>query len=185
MAAAPRSRAKGLVVRKGRLTKAPYEQALALATRKRPDFERAAELLLRADQARDARATYALGTWYLYGRHFRKDVRRGMRLVKRAAEAGIPDALFDLAVSYELGRTVPKNERKAALLYLKAALGGYYQAAYEVGRCYYYGIGCAADRPIGCTWIEYAAAHGVKPRVDADRGTERAAVSKRVSGKRK
>lgn len=134
----------------------PYETALARANDCDEPLSDLASLLTAAHEAGDARATYALATWYLHGRFFKKDMRKSIALLRKAAQNDVPDALFDLAVCYEKGAGVAKNPRKAIQLYLRAALHSEKQSVYEVARCYYYGIGVQQDRSIARVWQDRA-----------------------------
>ncbi|HXF77974.1 MAG TPA: tetratricopeptide repeat protein [Usitatibacter sp.] len=134
----------------------PYDAALLEMRKARPDLALSARLLERGDKAGDPRATYALGTWYLFGRYFPTNIRKAMQLIRRAAKENVPSALFDLAVSYETGNGISKNTELAATSYLKAALWGDPQAVYEVGRCLHYGIGFARNRAQAKIWFERA-----------------------------
>jgi uncharacterized protein len=144
-----------------------YDRALKQMQRKKPDLERAAILLADAAKRADQRAIYALGTWYLHGRHFKKNEQKDLRLIRKAARLGEPNALFDLAVSLERGIGIRADKRKAALTFLRCALHGGQDAAYEVGRCLYHGIGFPEDRLAAKEW--YA-----KARVDRRRQGNRA-----------
>jgi uncharacterized protein len=139
-----------------------YEMALKRAMRPNANYTEIAPLLTAAHESGDPRATYALATWYLHGRAFRRNVRKAVALLRVAASNGIPDALYDLAVCNENGEGTPKNESRAVELYLRAALLGEKQSIYEVGRCYYYGIGVKVDRAIARVWLDRAKDLGVK-----------------------
>lgn len=134
-----------------------YESALREAQKRRPHLVRAFELLTLADERGDARATYALATWYLHGKYVAQNVRKATTLLRRAAAKNISNALFDLAVSQEKGIGMPKNTRKAAELYLRCALAGGTEAYSEVGRCYYHGIGFPTDRRVARIWLNAGA----------------------------
>ena len=139
-----------------------YDAALKLASASDADYERLAPLLGAAHESGDARATYALATWYLHGRVFKKSLRKAIALLRAAAAKNMADALYDLAVCYENGEGVPRNDRKAVQLYLRAALQGDRQSVYEVGRCYYYGIGVGMDRSIARVWFDSAGELGIQ-----------------------
>jgi TPR repeat protein len=138
-----------------------YDEALRRSRRKGAQLEAVAPLLTAAHEAGDARATYALATWYLHGRVFKKDIRRSVALLRKAAKHQVPDALYDLAVCYEKGEGVPQNARKAFEFYLRAALEGEKQSVYEVGRCYYHGVGVARDRHLARVWLDRAEELGI------------------------
>lgn len=139
-----------------------YDEAWRKARRKGAEPDDVAPLLTAAHEAGDPRATYALATWYLHGRVFKKNVRRSVTLLREAAKRRIPDALYDLAVCYERGEGVSKNSRKAFELYVRAALQGERQSVYEVGRCYYHGIGIARDRRLARVWLDRAEELGIE-----------------------
>jgi TPR repeat protein len=147
-----------------------YDEALKIARRKSANLEQVASLLNAARESGDARATYALGTWYLHGRLFKKNIRKGVALLREAARRKVADALYDLAVCYEEGTGVRRNLKKAAELYVRAALEGERQSIYEVGRCYHYGIGVAQDRSIARAWLDRAEEVGVVEKLTSDRG---------------
>ncbi|WP_162243748.1 tetratricopeptide repeat protein [Ramlibacter sp. Leaf400] len=142
-----------------------YEQALRLATRKKPDLAQAKGLLETAHVAGDRRATYALATWLLTGNTVcSKDVRAAVRLLKLAAEADIAPAHFDLAVSHETGQGTRKNEKAAYRHFVAAALNGDDAALAEVGRCLYHGIGVGRDRKLAEVWFRRADMMGISIR---------------------
>jgi TPR repeat protein len=140
-----------------------YEKALVIARGANAPLAKVASLLTAAHEAGDARATYALATWYLHGHFFKKDIRKSIALLKESAQFNVPEALFDLAVCYEKGAGVAKNERKAIQLYLRAALHGEKQSVYEVARCYYHGIGVNQDRQIAGVWRDRAEEYETAP----------------------
>jgi len=130
------------------------KRALALVKTKGYDPVVALDLLQKADQAGNAEATYALGTWYLFGKHVKKNHRTAAQYLERASDRNYASAAYDLAVSYEKGAGVPKDKHEAFRLYMKAARLGDTQAAYEVGRCFYWGIGTAKDRSVAEVWFD-------------------------------
>lgn len=138
-----------------------YDRALKEMAIDEPNLEKAASLLEASREAGDKRASYALATWYLHGRHYRKNLRTALRLLREAAESNVPDALYDLAVCYEEGTGVAVNPSKAVELYLRAALRGEKQSAYEIGRCYYYGLGVEKDRRVARVWMNHAETLGI------------------------
>ncbi len=121
-----------------------------------PDYDGAIALALlrKAEEAGNAEAIYALGTWHLFGKHVRKDLKKATSYLERASSLDHPDAAYDLAVSYERGAGVAKDVAKAFSLYMKAALLGERQSTYEVGRCFYWGIGTNADRQVANVWFD-------------------------------
>jgi TPR repeat protein len=141
---------------------AAYAKALALVRKStgRLALRECVTLLQAASKLGHAPATYALGTWYLYGRGVRRNTQRAADLFERAARDGDPDAQFDLAVSYERGVGRAQNPRKAAHWYKEAATRGDVNARYELGRCLYYGIGVTNDHKEAAGWYRRAARQG-------------------------
>ncbi len=127
--------------------KSSYRRAFELAKRGIRD-KNVASMLWESHKAGEARATYALATWFLHGIHFKINQKKAVTLLRSAGKKGIPEAVFDLAVSYERGIGVPKSSVKAAKLYIKAALDGDRQAIDEVVRCVFYGIGIQKNRAL-------------------------------------
>lgn len=171
---------------------APYEAAFKEIQGEEPDWERAYRHLVRAHKAGDARATYAIGTWYLHGQYLPKRRQKGLAYIRKAADQGIAPAMFDLAVALETGDGVRKSSSRAAESYLKAALLGDREAMYETGRCLYYGIGIAQDRRLARIFLEFgrpietAGSDSVRRRETktlATRATAARASQRRASGK--
>ena len=120
------------------------EEARTLAvSRSKPARGKAFELLHRASRIGNAEASYAIGTWHLYGRHVPKNFSAAARFFERAAKQAYAPAAFDLAVMCETGRGVSKNLSRAFDLYLRAANLGDADAIRSVARCIYHGIGTA------------------------------------------
>lgn len=125
----------------------PYDKALSLMNRgATPD--KAYALLIEAMEAGDYRAHYAIGTWYLYGRHVKASVKKAVDLFKQAADHDVGYAAFDLAVCYEKGEGVKQDLKKAAAFYLRALRCGDSSAAEELRRLFYWGIGVEKNRAI-------------------------------------
>lgn len=134
----------------------PYDQALNLANSGVPGSEvKAFRLLEEASKAGDYRATYAIGTWYLYGKVVRKNVRKALEFFRTAAENGIPEAAFDLAVSYETGVGIKQNESMAAAYYLLALKNGLPDGAIELHRMFYWGIGVTRNRKVAMVFEDW------------------------------
>jgi len=126
-----------------------------------PDFDLATDLLNKALKVGNPEAAYALGTWYFYGRKFKKDIKKGIKLWQYAAKQNFPDAVWDLAISYEKGVGLKRDLKKAFECYQKAALYGEKNAFHAVGRCYYYGIGTQQNRTLAWIWLDKAKSLGV------------------------
>jgi hypothetical protein len=135
-----------------------YKAALATATQDTPDFASAYALLKEAMNEGDADATYALATWYLFGKepYLSLDYAEGARLLQIAADKGIPEAMYDLAVSFEDGLGIKQDEAKAFEYYLRAAIRGDADSVFNVGRCLFYGLGTREDQAQAQIWLERA-----------------------------
>jgi TPR repeat protein len=139
-----------------------YDVALKLARRTKNPPRKVYDLLLAADKEGDARATYALATWFLFGnRYCKKDYHQAVRLLKQAAKANIREAAYDLAICFEKGRGARKSFKGAFRCYVQAALLGDVQSHFEVGRMCFHGIGTAKDRDLAEVWLARAEALGV------------------------
>lgn len=131
-----------------------FKKAEKLALAKNPDLSQVYHLLNAAADLGNSDANYAIATWYLHGKYFRKDVKKGVSFLLKAIEKDHPSALFDMAICYEKGSGIKRNKRKAFECYLKAFLYGDTKSAFEVGRSYYYGIGISKNKKIAEIWIE-------------------------------
>ncbi len=117
--------------------------------------EQAYAHLLDAMKDGDYRAHYAIGTWYLHGRHVAKNLVKAARLLKNAADNDIAEAAFDLAVCYENGQGVKKNKTKAVAMYLRAMRLGDNAAANELYRVFYWGLGVSRCRSIALEFSKF------------------------------
>jgi len=138
------------------------KEALAEMQCRRPDLKKVFDLLTDSAKNNHPEALYALGSWYLHGRHVRKNLSTAIDYLKRSAELHYPAAWYDLAICYEKANGVKRSHKQAFTCYLKAALLGDKQSIYEVGRCYYYGIGVAINKGIGRIWLDNAELHGIE-----------------------
>lgn len=138
-----------------------YEEALKFAQQDDGDFGKVFTLLFQSYEDGDSRAAYALGTWYLHGKHVRKNLKKALHFLREAADESVKEACYDLALCYEQGVGVRKSEKRAVQYYVKAALAGDDQSIYEVGRCYYYGLGVKRDRGIAEVWLSAAEQKGI------------------------
>ena len=127
------------------------EKAKLLA--KNNDLTKAFDSLLAAEAKGSAEASYAIGTWYLFGKHVKKDAHRAFQYFTKAGEKGNPNALFNLAICYEKGTGVNKNLQKAFKYYLEAYNHGDLKSAFEVGRMFYYGLGVIKNIDLAQTFI--------------------------------
>lgn len=139
-----------------------YDSALKLMKARSPNEKKALDLLRRAHDDGDVRASYAIGTWHLYGKGgLGKSPKRAVPFLEIASAAKLPQALFDLAVCCERGEGIRRDTKRAAKLYLAAALRGDSQSIFEVGRCYYAGIGFRKDRKMADVYFSRAEELGV------------------------
>lgn len=132
-----------------------YKLALKEATSVPENNEKAFNYLQKAAQKNNAKALYALATWYIFGKHVKKNLKKGVGLLIQSTENdGPPEAFFDLAISYELGKGVDKDATQAFKNYLLAMAKGDQNAIYEVGRCFYHGIGVEKNPEIGQSLVD-------------------------------
>jgi uncharacterized protein len=132
-----------------------YYRALSLAKKSTQDnLGDVFSLLEMSFGLGNHKSAYALGTWYLYGKHVKQNYRRAVGYLKYAAEGNLPVACYDLAICYENGTGVKRNLKRAFQQYVKSFVFGYKKAGYEVGRCYYYGIGVSKNKKIAQIWLD-------------------------------
>lgn len=156
------SEGKGTQVVKPVNSSKEYARALKLAQKQSVPSKTVYDLLLKADKLGDARATYAIATWYLHGSPFTKiSYAKAVRLLRHAAQGGVADAAFDLAISYEKGAGITKSVSRAFEYYVRAALLGDAKAHFEVSRMYFHGIGVKRNRALAEIWRDKAARLGV------------------------
>lgn len=143
-----------------------YKRALDEARGKSPDLNLVLDLLKRSIAKGNADATYALATWYLFGKGVRRDYRKAAELLKQCADS-VAGASYDLAVCYEKGKGVDKNMMLAFEYYMRSAFLGDAQGYFEVGRCFFYGIGTERNRRVGDLWVKEAETRGYDDVRDA------------------
>jgi TPR repeat protein len=139
-----------------------YKRALNEARIKPKMLKIVYELLNKAHALGNPKATYALATWYLFGKYVKKDNKKAVELLQLATKGNLSEAYYDLAVCYEKGKGIKVNKKQAFLNYLSSALLGDKQSIYEIGRCYYYGIGVSKNREIANRWLNNAKYWDVK-----------------------
>lgn len=138
-----------------------YNLALKESLKEDADLGYVFSLLEKAKNQKNPKAVYALGTWYLFGKHVDKDTTVAFNLFQEAASNNISEACYDLAVCYEKGTGITTNLHKAFQYYLKAALLGDKKSIYEIGRCYYHGIGIKKDSILAEIWLDSAEYYGI------------------------
>ncbi len=108
----------------------------------------ALQLLEQAHVRGDARATYALATWYIHGKNVEVNLSKAVKLLRSAHRHGIREATFDLALAFETGKGVSKSTPTAFRLYVDAAQKGDPDALRAVARCVFHGIGTSKSREL-------------------------------------
>ena len=131
-----------------------YKAALAMTQKKGPSVE-AFELLKAASKAGSEEASYALGSWYIYGEVVRKNFRKAAFYFSKARK--VADAVYGLATCYELGKGRKKNLKKAFLLYKRSAGMGDGDSRAAVGRMLYFGIGTSANKKLAVKYLPESA----------------------------
>ncbi len=112
------------------------------------DPEHTLNCLYEAFELGSVEAAYALGSFYLHGKHVKRNPEKAMEYLSIAANSMYVEALKDIALGSERGDLLPKNEKRAFKNYFLAMLAGDTDAMYEVGRCYCYGIGTERNQPL-------------------------------------
>ncbi len=137
-----------------------FEKAQRLAQKSPPDFDAAFKNLLEAHEADSGEASYALGNWYLHGRHVEQDIAKAVNYWLSGAKLNNVDSLTELAKYYENEEFCPQNMSKSLGYYMNAALLGDAASMYDVGRIYYHGLGVKEDRFIAEVWLNAAEENG-------------------------
>lgn len=131
-----------------------YQTALRVM-KQSGDERKAYKLLIASLKEGDARAAYALATWYLYGKFLNKNKRKARELLVIASDGGIADASFDLAVMYESGDGIRKDTKKAARYYFRSFLLNDKRSYDSVARLFYWGIGVEMNRGIAKELVNF------------------------------
>lgn len=133
-----------------------YKKALAQAYDSPEELTRIYALLERAMKLGNADATFAIASWYYFGKYFQVDYRKAFKFLKIAAEKHHSEACLRLAQCYEKGEGVKSNVVKAFGWYLRGALIGNTECMQEVGRFYWYGLGnVQQNKQIAKIWFEF------------------------------
>lgn len=103
---------------------------------------------------------YAIGNWYLHGRHVKKNVRNAVKFFARGVCVNHAESCYELAVCLELGQGIEKDIKRAAKLYETAAKLGDKDAFSEYARCLYWGIGRRKDHAMARIYYRRAASLG-------------------------
>jgi uncharacterized protein len=137
-----------------------YKSGLAEAMKKKADLAKAFQLLMTAHEKGFVKASYTIGTWYLFGKYVKLNYKTAVDFLSQAAEQKLPDASFNLAICYETGTGIKKNLKMAAALYLSAALYGEKDAMVALGRFYQHGLGVEKNKLFADIWLDRAAELG-------------------------
>lgn len=130
-----------------------YERALSFSRMVPPDLKSAKDFLLKAHDNGDARATYALATWSIYGNEVtEKDEKEGVNLLREIEDCCIAEAIFNLGFAYDTGRFVDQDDLKAFSLYMRAALLGDKEACNQVSQYYAEGRTVQHDLALAEAW---------------------------------
>lgn len=124
------------------------EKAQAEVKKPNPDFSEVAELLQRAAADGSGDAYYALGAWYLHGRHYEKDADKAKEHWEEASELGNTDAMVEMGKFYENGELTQIDLAQSFAFYLRAALHGSGEGCFEVSRFFCHGFFVPEDRSI-------------------------------------
>ncbi|MHC5064499.1 MAG: tetratricopeptide repeat protein [Planctomycetota bacterium] len=128
------------------------EQARDLTEKGEAGKREAYPLLVRAHELGDPEATYALGTWHLFGVVVEKNLNRALTLIEEAA--------------YEVGRLTEARDKASGDLseafkwFRKSAELGYSEAQYAMGRAFEYGEHLPKDAAKAINWYQRAAEQG-------------------------
>ena len=101
--------------------------------------------LMAAHMGGDARATFAISSWYATGTYVAKNNKQWIKFLREAVSKGNIDAEYQYAICLEGGDFVRKSESKAFLIYKKCASKGVKDAVKDLERCLFHGIGCKKD----------------------------------------
>jgi uncharacterized protein len=137
-----------------------YKLGLAEAMKKKADLAKAFELLMASHEKGYAKASYTIGTWYLFGKHVKLNYKTAVQFLALASAQKLPDASFNLAICYETGTGIKKDLKKAAALYLSAALHGEKDAMVALGKFYQHGLGVEKNKLFADIWLDKAAELG-------------------------
>lgn len=87
-----------------------YYKALQLAGQQEYDTQEVISLLIRSiEEYHNAKAAYALATWYLFGKHVGKNFKKAFECYLLSALYGEPKAKYEVGRCYYYGIGVPKN----------------------------------------------------------------------------
>jgi TPR repeat protein len=134
-----------------------YDKTTKIAQAENPDIAQVLLGLKSAEAQGDLRATYAIATWYLFGKPpvIEQSTEKALELLRVAGRV-VADAAFDLAICYETAEGTAKDGLRALRWYMQAALLGRLDAYFEVGRCFYYGIGVKGKKGLAEPWFQKA-----------------------------
>lgn len=152
-----------------------YRQGLryALGNGVPQDYQKAAELLLKAALQGVPDAQYNLGALYANGLGVAKDPLRAATWYQAAAQQRHPLAAFNLALAYVDGNGVEQSDVEAARWFRRAAEQGVSNAQFDLAALYLSGRGVPRSVTEAYAWFSVLAASGdTEARQQVDRLTK-------------
>ncbi len=139
-----------------------YRQGLryALGNGVPQDYQKAAELLLKAALQGVPDAQYNLGALYANGLGVGKDPLRAATWYQAAAQQRHPLAAFNLALAYVDGNGVEQSDAEAARWFRRAAEQGVSNAQFDLAALYLSGRGVPRSVTEAYAWFSVLAASG-------------------------
>jgi TPR repeat protein len=151
-----------------------YRQGLrfALGNGVPQDYQKAAELLLKAALQGVPDAQYNLGALYANGLGVAKDPLRAATWYQAAAQQRHPLAAFNLALAYVDGNGVEQSDAEAARWFRRAAEQGVSNAQFDLAALYLSGRGVPRSVTEAYAWFSVLATSGdTEARQQVDRLT--------------
>lgn len=126
------------------------------------DIPQAVKLYTLAAEQGNYEAIYHLGECYLNGIGVEQDKKQAFDLLFKAAQADLAMAQFAAAECFARGDGTPQDQQAAFHWYRQSALRYDPRGLLETGRRYLYGQGTDRDIKQAITFLEQAAANGMK-----------------------
>lgn len=131
---------------------------------------------LKAAEAGDAAAQFAVGTRFEKGQATVQNPQKAVFYFEKAAAQGHAAAQFAFASCLSRGHGIEKDEKRAFELYRKAADQGFVRAMFNLATCYESGFGTDKDVQLAVQWFVKAQGRGhpaATLRLAMLRGSER------------